>query len=147
MSTVLPHTRAWLALVSGQVPQLAQHLQPLTDFAGDNTRVQAAANAALPSAGNVENFSFHFHIRCSNLMPTLPARVCRKDIVKCLLQCAQRLRYVSVDVLGVIAGVQCLLQSYVKPLHAHARWSHPAKHRMQLLRILCNGVSANVYRS
>ncbi len=51
LSTSLTHTRAWLALVSGQVPQLAQHLQPLTDFAADQNRMQAAANAATTSAG------------------------------------------------------------------------------------------------
>ena len=51
LSTSLTHTRAWLALVSGQVPQLAQHLQPLTDFAADQNRIQAAANAATTSAG------------------------------------------------------------------------------------------------
>ncbi|KAL0028624.1 hypothetical protein WJX79_006167 [Trebouxia sp. C0005] len=50
LSTSLTHTRAWLALVSGQVPQLAQHLQPLTDFAADQNRIQAAANAATTSA-------------------------------------------------------------------------------------------------
>ena len=51
MSSTLPHTKAWLALVSGQVPQLAQHLQALTDFAADTNRVQAAANASMASAG------------------------------------------------------------------------------------------------
>lgn len=50
MSSTLPHTRAWLALVSGQVPQLAQHLQPLTDFAADTNRIQAAAQASVASA-------------------------------------------------------------------------------------------------
>ncbi|KAL0051938.1 hypothetical protein WJX82_004904 [Trebouxia sp. C0006] len=50
LSTSLTHTRAWLALVSGQVPQLAQHLQPLTDFAADQNRMQAAANSATTSA-------------------------------------------------------------------------------------------------
>ncbi|DBA87711.1 TPA: hypothetical protein ACH3X1_004714 [Trebouxia sp. C0004] len=50
LSTSLTNTRAWLALVSGQVPQLAQHLQPLTDFAADQNRVQAAANHATTSA-------------------------------------------------------------------------------------------------
>ena len=51
LSSRLTHTRAWLALVSGQVPQLAQHLQPLADFAADHNRIQAAANAATTSAG------------------------------------------------------------------------------------------------
>ena len=81
MSIVLPHTRAWLALVSGQVPQLAQHLQPLTDFAGDNTRVQAAANAAMPSAGKCNKLpllltyqmqGFHADIACRCLKNTCP---------------------------------------------------------------------------
>ena len=61
MSTILPHTRAWLALVSGQVPQLTQHLQPLTDFLGDNTRVQAAANASMASVGTHSTDLHHLH--------------------------------------------------------------------------------------
>ena len=51
LSSRLPHTRAWLALVQGQVPQLSQQLQPAVDFAADQHRVQAAAAAAAPSAG------------------------------------------------------------------------------------------------